>query len=265
MLLYSRYRSCMAKGAIDKPVEEASGALQISIDRDAEVPIGVQLAWALRSRITDGRLSSGMRLPGLRELAESTEVNINTIRTVYQRLEQEGLIDTQHGSGTYVSSGLAREPAAATIAAQAASEARETGVDPRAVAAALYVSSKDSDPSGDSPSGRRRLLRAQIATLERTLAEMQTTHPGLASAPKQTPASRGPMLLDAAALERVRGDLVRRLAAIQTAIDEPEKEPESVALKRPVKRRASVKSDAPSEPKRTPAQRPTNRPAAAGT
>ena len=78
----------MAKGAIDKPAEDASGALQISIDRDAEVPIGVQLAWALRSRITDGRLSSGMRLPGLRELAESTEVNINTIRSVYQRLEQ---------------------------------------------------------------------------------------------------------------------------------------------------------------------------------
>ncbi|HEX4436325.1 MAG TPA: GntR family transcriptional regulator [Solirubrobacteraceae bacterium] len=256
----------MARGAIDKLAEDGSGSIEISIDRDAEVPIGVQLAWALRSRIADGRLTSGMRLPGLRELAESTEVNINTIRTVYQRLEQEGLIDTQHGSGTYVSSGLAREPAAATIAAQAASEARETGVDPRAVAAALYVSSKESDPGVDSPSARRRLLRAQIATLERTLAEMQATHPGLAPAPKQTPSARGPMLLDAAALERVRGDLVRRLAAIQAAIDEPEPTPEpATAAKRPVKRKAPLKSDSPSEAKRSSAKRPTNRPAAAGT
>src|ERR1700753_4424899 len=118
----------MARGAIDKPVDDASGSIEISIDRDAEVPIGVQLAWALRARIADGRLTPGMRLPGLRELAESTEVNINTIRTVYQRLEQEGLIDTQHGSGTYVSADLTRGPGAPTSAAQRASEARETRV-----------------------------------------------------------------------------------------------------------------------------------------
>lgn len=246
-------------------MEPAEAMLDISVDRGAEVPIGVQLAWALRSRIADGRLSSGARLPGLRDLAEQTGVNINTIRSVYQRLEQEGLIDSQHGSGTYVSADLAREPGAATIAAQAASEARDTGVDPRAVAAALYVSSKESDASGDSSSGRRRLLRAQIATLERTLAEMQATHPGLAPAPNQTPAGRGPMLLDAAALERVRGDLVRRLAAIQAAIDTPEQTPEPAAVKKVVKRRAPIESDAPAQPKRSPSKRPTNRPAAAGT
>ena len=73
-----------------------------SIDRDAEVPIGVQLAWALRARIHDGTFKPGQRLPALRDLADVTGVNVNTVRAVYQRLDQEGLIDSQHGSGTFV-------------------------------------------------------------------------------------------------------------------------------------------------------------------
>ena len=76
--------------------------LGLSIDRDAEVPIGLQLAWGLRARIYDGTLESGHRLPGLREVAEATGMTINTVRAVYQRLNQEGLIDSQQGSGTFV-------------------------------------------------------------------------------------------------------------------------------------------------------------------
>ena len=47
-------------------------AFDLAVDRDAEVPIGVQLAWALRARIRDGRFEPGQRLPGLRELAEAS-------------------------------------------------------------------------------------------------------------------------------------------------------------------------------------------------
>src|SRR5260370_3741671 len=75
---------------------------EIAVDREAEVPLGVQLAWALRSRIGEGRLQPGRRLPGLRELAETIGVNLNTVRAVYHRLEQEALLETQQGSGTYV-------------------------------------------------------------------------------------------------------------------------------------------------------------------
>ena len=112
----------------------------LAIDRDAEVPIGVQLAWAMRSRIGDGRFKPGQQLPGLRELAEVIGVNVNTVRAVYQRLEQEGLIDSRQGSGTFVASRPRRPSAVAAIAADAARAAHETGVEPREVAAALYVS-----------------------------------------------------------------------------------------------------------------------------
>jgi DNA-binding transcriptional regulator YhcF (GntR family) len=204
---------------------DAPSGLDISVDRSAEIPIGVQLAWALRSRIRDGRFEPGQRLPGLREVAEATGVNVNTVRSVYQRLEQEGLIDSQQGSGTFVAATPQQQATVTAIAADAAREAQETGVDPREVAAALYVSPAAADARGnsrlpaDDAAERRRALRAQIASLERTLGEIEAKHPGVAPGREATRAGIGPTLLDADELEQVRTMLVRRLATVQRAID----------------------------------------------
>lgn len=193
--------------------------LNIRIDRQAEVPIGVQLTWALRARIRDGRLSPGNRLPGLRDLAEALGVNANTVRSVYQRLEQEGVIDSQQGSGTFVTSTPGGSVAVETIAANAAREAHETGVDPREVAAALYVTSDGAPAADREQAGRRKRLRAQIATLEQALVELEMRHPDLLPpAPKKISPAR-PRLLDALELERVQADLLRRLSGLQAAID----------------------------------------------
>jgi DNA-binding transcriptional regulator YhcF (GntR family) len=212
-----------------------------AIDRDAEVPIGLQLGWALCARIHDGEFRPGQRLPGLRELAEASGLNVNTVRAVYQRLEQKGLLESQQGSGTFVASTLPRPSAVGTIAADAAREAEAIGVDPRDVAAALYVAMPHVAPVGsaegaagsetdgadasdntsnDGAPARRRALRAQIATLERAIGEIEAEHPGVAPRPVATRRGPGPTLLSAEELEQVRSTLVRRLAAVQTAIDE---------------------------------------------
>lgn len=214
--------------------------LGISLDRDAEVPLGVQLAWALRARIDAGALAAGERLPALRDLAEGLGVNSNTIRAVYQRLEHEGLIASLQGSGTFVTGGTRERSAVGAIAAAAAHEARETGVDPREVAATLYVAQEHPAEGGGSearpsdraqlggaaiepvdPAERRRQLRGRIAALEQALADLEVQHPRLARiarARKRRPAS-GPRLLDTTELEQVQTELLRRIAAIQTAID----------------------------------------------
>jgi DNA-binding transcriptional regulator YhcF (GntR family) len=190
----------------------------LTIDRAGEIPIGVQLAWGLRARIGDGRLAPGQRLPGLRELAEMLGINANTARTVYQRLEQEGLIDSRQGTGTFVAS-VAQEPSAVgQIAADAARQARRTGVDPREVAAALYVAAGLPVDAATQAGERRRELRVQIAALEQALSEIQVTHPGLIRAPTKPLRYAGPRLLSVEDLERVRTDLVRRLAAGEPAI-----------------------------------------------
>ncbi len=190
----------------------------LKINRDGEVPIGVQLAWALRARIGDGRLAPGQRLPGLRELAELVGINANTARAVYQRLEQEGLIDSRQGTGTFVASVTQEPSAVGQIAADAARQARRTGVDPREVAAALYMTG---EPAEDAVTAgeRRRELRAQIAALEGTLSEMLALNPGLMPVPAKPSRHAGPRLLSVEDLEQVRGQLIRRLAEAESRME----------------------------------------------
>lgn len=228
----------------------------LKIDRAGEIPIGVQLAWALRARIGDKRLAPGQRLPGLRELAEMLGINANTARAVYQRLEQEGLIDSRQGTGTFVAR-IAQEPSAVgQIAADAAQEARRTGVDPREVAAALYVAAEPPAEGETSLEGhatgitgrqsaeRRKQLRAQIAALEQTLSEIQAHHPGLIPTPAKAHRHAGPRLLSVDDLERVRGELVRRLATAEPPPEAPQDEPRAAATRA---RRVTLRADAQAE------------------
>jgi len=261
---------------IEQP-EAGSPGLDVAIDRDAEVPIGVQLAWDLRTRIRDGRFKPGQRLPGLRDMAEATQINVNTVRSVYQRLEQEGLIDSQQGSGTFVAPTPQPPSAAATIAADAAREAKATGVDPREIAAALYVAPDSASARRRSATGRavgqhheaaarRRALRGQIATLERAIGEIEAEYPGVAPPPSLTRRTPGPTLLSAEELEQVRSELVRRLAAVQAAIDERAasgaREAQGVSEPKPEPQPEPGRAPAAKRPSRP---RTTSRPAAAGT
>jgi DNA-binding transcriptional regulator YhcF (GntR family) len=228
--------------------------LDFMLDRDAEVPLGVQLAWALRTRIRDGRFAPGARLPGLRDVAEALGVNANTVRAVYQRLEHEGAVLSQQGSGTFVASTPQSPSATDTIAAEAAREAHATGVDPRDVAAALYVASEDRPAPVDETTERRRLLRTQIAALERTLGEIESDHPGVAPVSTDARAGIGPALLSCEELEQVRTLLVRRLTTVQSAID-------ALAQEQAVE---EVEPKAAKAPKRTAQPRAKARPAPAG-
>jgi DNA-binding transcriptional regulator YhcF (GntR family) len=196
----------------------------LAVDRNADVPIGVQLAWALRTRIGEGDFAPGQRLPGMRDLAEAIGVNLNTVRAVYQRLEQEGLIESQQGSGTFVAPSGPRGSAAGTIAATAARTARETGVDPREVAAALYVAPEtaaadDAQVAEPSALEQRRRLREQIAAFESALGQIEAANPGVAPPASAMGLGAGPALLGTEELEHVRTMLVRRLALVQATID----------------------------------------------
>jgi len=197
-----------------------SDTLAIALDRGADVPLGVQLAWALRARILAGTLAAGDRLPALHRLAAETGVNANTVRAVYQRLEHDGLVSTRHGSGTFVTGGgeTGGRGALAQLTADAARAARAAGLDPRELAAALYVGGEAPATSAalakaDDEAATRRRLRAQIAALEHALAGLtprDATPAGDATAPR--PRTPRPRLLGAAELAEQRDELLLRLA-----------------------------------------------------
>jgi GntR family transcriptional regulator len=186
----------------------------LTLDRDAEVPVGVQLAWILRARIAGGALKPGDRLPGARELAATAGVNPNTVRSVYARLEEEGLIEVQHGRGTYVAATAGRR-SVGDLVGQTVEDARAAGIDPRELAAALYIhASLPEKPARSSEAQARRRLRDEIAALEQRLALLDlpaaVEHPDTArSAPK------GTRLLSAAELTEIRDRLAAQVAAAE--------------------------------------------------
>ena len=119
--------------------ESWATAAGIALDHTADVPLGVQLDWVVRAAVASGRLHAGDRLPGLREVADQLGVNHNTVRAAVAKLEADGLLETRHGSGTFVAAGAATQLRQAALLDEVAQRAQDAGVTPRELAAALYV------------------------------------------------------------------------------------------------------------------------------
>ncbi len=64
-------------------------------------PIYEQITENYRRLITSGAISSGEKIPSVRELASQLAVNPNTIQKAYRELEAGGYICTVPGKGCY--------------------------------------------------------------------------------------------------------------------------------------------------------------------
>lgn len=72
------------------------------IELDRKRGLSRQLYQALRERILDGQLSSGVRLPASRDLADLLSISRNTVMRAYDQLYAEGFTEGRVGDGTYV-------------------------------------------------------------------------------------------------------------------------------------------------------------------
>ncbi len=105
----------------------------LRIDPSSGVPIYRQIVAQVRRSIASGALAPGDRLPSVRGLAGEMKVNPTTIVKAYSELEHDGLVETRHGMGTFVSAErVDRRVEARSIVEQAAErlvvEARQLGV-----------------------------------------------------------------------------------------------------------------------------------------
>ena len=73
-----------------------------NVDPRSSTPIYQQLIDGIKEGVAWGILASGERLPTVRELATELSLNPNTVAKAYQRLEQEGIIETMRSRGTFV-------------------------------------------------------------------------------------------------------------------------------------------------------------------
>ena len=77
--------------------------MQILIDAKSGVPFYRQIIEQVKFAIARGDLGPGERLPTVRQLSVDLSINPNTVIRAYRELEIEGTLDTQQGSGTFVS------------------------------------------------------------------------------------------------------------------------------------------------------------------
>jgi GntR family transcriptional regulator len=77
------------------------------LDPASGVPFYRQVIDQVLLAVADGRLKPGAQLPTVRALAVDLSVNLNTIARAYREMEIRGIVETQQGTGTFVS---ARKP-----------------------------------------------------------------------------------------------------------------------------------------------------------
>ena len=76
--------------------------MRIEIDLTSKIPIYVQIIDQVKHMIAIDELKPDDQLPTVRQLATDLRVNFNTVARAYRLLDEEGLISTQHGRGTYI-------------------------------------------------------------------------------------------------------------------------------------------------------------------
>ncbi|HEX8085113.1 MAG TPA: GntR family transcriptional regulator [Solirubrobacteraceae bacterium] len=206
----------------------------ITLDHEADVPLGVQLDWAIRAAVAAGRLRPGDRLPALRELAAELRVNHNTLRAAVAKLEVEGLLESRHGTGTFVAAGATAHEQHAPLVERIVRWAGDAGLSPRDLAAALYVLDLPAPAEADAAAEERRALRDEIAVLDRLVVQLEDRLPRHLPTERRRPRGR---LLSTDELRAERDLLLRRLAAAQRALEPPDdgdpaaEEPQAAAAK----------------------------------
>lgn len=117
--------------------------------KDDDIPLYVQAAQVLRSRILDGTFRSGDKLPSVRRLSDELGVNPATVVAAYRILGREGFISMRKGSGAYVGE-ISRPDASGTLTQS------------QAACAIRYDLSANAPPQDSYPLGdvKRYLARA---------------------------------------------------------------------------------------------------------
>jgi GntR family transcriptional regulator len=78
--------------------------IEFRLDDSSGRPTYLQLVYQVRQAIRLGRLRPEDQLPSVRDVVSKLAINPNTVLKAYRELEQEGLVTSRHGSGTFVRS-----------------------------------------------------------------------------------------------------------------------------------------------------------------
>jgi GntR family transcriptional regulator len=76
------------------------------LDEHSGVPVYRQMIDQVQAAVATNLLKTGDQLPTVRRVAVDLAINPNTVSRAYREMELRGILDTQHGTGTFVAENL---------------------------------------------------------------------------------------------------------------------------------------------------------------
>jgi GntR family transcriptional regulator len=85
------------------PSANSRSVFQLRLDANSGVPIYRQIIDQVVGGVAAGTLHGGNQLPTVRQLAVDLAINPNTVIRAYRELEIRGVLETEQGTGTFIS------------------------------------------------------------------------------------------------------------------------------------------------------------------
>lgn len=85
------------------PATSKRKPFQFRLDLHSGVPVYRQIIDQVIGGIAAGALTAGDQLPTVRQLAVDLSINPNTVIRAYRELEIRGVLETEQGTGTFIS------------------------------------------------------------------------------------------------------------------------------------------------------------------
>jgi GntR family transcriptional regulator len=76
---------------------------EFRLDQKSGVPVYRQIIDQVMGGMAAGALAGGHQLPTVRQVAVDLSINPNTVARAYRELEIRGVLETQQGTGTFIS------------------------------------------------------------------------------------------------------------------------------------------------------------------
>jgi DNA-binding transcriptional regulator YhcF (GntR family) len=88
---------------MSKTVQPERRVFEFRLDAGSGVPVYRQLIDQVTGGMAAGLLEAGDQLPTVRQVAVDLSINPNTVVRAYRELEIRGVLETQQGTGTFIS------------------------------------------------------------------------------------------------------------------------------------------------------------------
>ena len=76
--------------------------MNLIINHTSMEPIYEQIVVQIKAEVIEGRMTAGDAIPSVRVLSKELKISALTVKKAYDNLEEEGLIVTVHGKGSFI-------------------------------------------------------------------------------------------------------------------------------------------------------------------